>query len=44
MTIVDTDQPPRASGEGDADGTGHLEELRVDPIGLMERTLSLIHI
>ncbi len=38
MTIVDTEQPPRASGEGDSDGTGHLEELRVDPIGLMERT------
>ena len=30
--------PPRASGEGDPSGTGHLEELRVDPIGLMERT------
>ena len=29
---------PRVSGEGAADGTGHLEELRVDPIGLMERT------
>ena len=29
---------PRASGEGDPSGTGHLEELRVDPIGLMERT------
>jgi sterol 14-demethylase len=40
MTAIDTelDQPPRTSGEGDADGTGHLEELRVDPIGLMERT------
>jgi sterol 14alpha-demethylase len=31
-------QPPRVSGEGDPAGTGHLEELRVDPIGLMERT------
>jgi sterol 14alpha-demethylase len=30
--------PPRVSGEGEASGTGHLEELRVDPIGLMERT------
>ena len=29
---------PRVSGEGGAAGTGHLEELRVDPIGLMERT------
>ena len=40
MTAVDTElaQPPRASGEGDPAGTGHLEELRVDPIGLMERT------
>ena len=39
MTIVDTDrEPPRVSGEGDPAGTGHLEELRVDPIGLMERT------
>ncbi|MEQ1788055.1 MAG: cytochrome P450 [Acidimicrobiales bacterium] len=31
-------EPPRTSGEGDPSGTGHLEELRVDPIGLMERT------
>ena len=40
MTAVDTElaQPPRVSGEGDPAGTGHLEELRVDPIGLMERT------
>ena len=40
MTVTDTqvDQPPRTSGEGDPDGTGHLEELRVDPIGLMART------
>jgi sterol 14-demethylase len=40
MTATDTElrQPPRTSGEGDPDGTGHLEELRVDPIGLMERT------
>lgn len=30
--------PPRVSGEGDPSGSGHLEELRVDPIGLMERT------
>ncbi len=39
MTAIDTDraEPPRASGEGDPAGTGHLEELRVDPIGLMER-------
>lgn len=28
-------EPPRVSG--DDGGTGHLEELRVDPIGLMER-------
>jgi len=34
----DLRQPPRVSGEGDPSGTGHLEELRVDPIGLMERT------
>ena len=27
--------PPKVSG--DDGGTGHLEELRVDPIGLMER-------
>jgi sterol 14-demethylase len=40
MTVLDTEleRPPRVSGEGAADGTGHLEELRVDPIGLMERT------
>jgi len=40
MTAVDTElrEPPRVSGEGDPAGTGHLEELRVDPIGLMERT------
>jgi len=40
MTAVRSDlrPPPRASGEGDPAGTGHLEELRVDPIGLMERT------
>jgi sterol 14-demethylase len=40
MTATDTDlrEPPRVSGEGDPTGTGHLEELRVDPIGLMERT------
>jgi len=40
MTVVDaTLRPlPRVSGEGEASGTGHLEELRVDPIGLMERT------
>ena len=31
---------PRVSGEGEATGTGHLEELRVDPIGLMKRTRS----
>jgi sterol 14-demethylase len=39
MTAVDTElrQPPRVSGEGDDGGTGHLEELRADPIGLMER-------
>ncbi len=34
----DLSQPPRVSEEGDPAGTGHLEELRVDPIGLMERT------
>jgi sterol 14-demethylase len=40
MTAFDTDtrRPPRVSGEGEPDGTGHLEELRTDPIGLMERT------
>ena len=37
MTTIDTGLP-RVSGEGDPAGTGHLEELRVDPIGLMERT------
>jgi sterol 14-demethylase len=39
MTTIEAGrkEPPRASGEGDAGGTGHLEELRVDPIGLMER-------
>jgi sterol 14-demethylase len=37
MTITDTElrEPPRVSG--DDGGTGHLEELRADPIGLMER-------
>ena len=37
MTVTDADlrEPPRVSG--DDGGTGHLEELRVDPIGLMER-------
>ena len=37
MTITDTalHEPPRVSG--DDGGTGHLEELRADPIGLMER-------
>ena len=40
MTALDADLrlPPRVSGEGEPGGTGHLEELRVDPIGLMERT------
>ena len=40
MTAVDTERAelPRASREGAPSGTGHLEELRVDPIGLMERT------
>jgi sterol 14-demethylase len=40
MTATDTGlrEPARVSGEGDPAGTGHLEELRVDPIGLMERT------
>jgi sterol 14-demethylase len=40
MTTTDTElrPPPRVSREGDPSGTGHLEELRVDPIGLMERT------
>jgi sterol 14-demethylase len=40
MTAVDAhrSQLPRVSGEGDPTGTGHLEELRADPIGLMERT------
>ena len=37
MTATDTQlrEPPRVSG--DDGGTGHLEELRVDPIALMER-------
>jgi sterol 14-demethylase len=37
MTTIDAElrQPPRVSG--DDGGTGHLEELRADPIGLMER-------
>jgi sterol 14-demethylase len=37
MTVTDTArrEPPRVSG--DDGGTGHLEELRADPIGLMER-------
>ncbi len=37
MTAIDTArrEPPRVSG--DDGGTGHLEELRADPIGLMER-------
>ena len=37
MTTVETElrEPPRVSG--DDGGTGHLEELRADPIGLMER-------
>jgi sterol 14-demethylase len=40
MTNLDDDlrEAPRVSGEGDPSGTGHLEELRVDPIRLMERT------
>lgn len=42
MTVTDTSTdvrlPPRVSGEGDPSGTGHLEELRVDPCGLMLRT------
>ena len=29
-------EPPKVSG--DDGGTGHLEELRTDPIGLLERT------
>jgi sterol 14-demethylase len=38
MTTTDTDlrEPPKVSG--DDGGTGHLEELRRDPIGLMRRT------
>jgi sterol 14-demethylase len=37
VTVTDTElrPPPRVSG--DDGGTGHLEELRADPIGLMER-------
>src|SRR3546814_11539917 len=34
-TTTDLREPPRVSG--DDGGTGHLEELRRDPIGLMER-------
>jgi hypothetical protein len=45
MTTVDSElrQTPRTSGEGPANGTGHLEELRSDPIGLMERVESLVN-
>ncbi|MBX3283845.1 MAG: cytochrome P450 [Actinobacteria bacterium] len=35
-TTTDLPLPPKVSG--DHGGTGHLEELRVDPIGLLERT------
>jgi sterol 14-demethylase len=35
VTDIDLRPPPRVSG--DDGGTGHLEELRADPIGLMER-------
>jgi len=40
MTTLDTSTrvPPRVSGEGAPEGTGHLEELRRDPIGLILRT------
>jgi sterol 14-demethylase len=40
MTTLGTalQRPPRVSGEGDPAGTGHLEELRTDPLGLMART------
>jgi len=42
VTVTDSDhdllEPPRVSG--DDGGTGHLEELRADPIGLMERVRS----
>jgi hypothetical protein len=43
MTTVDSEQRqlPRTSGECLANGTGHLEELRHDPIGLMEQVESL---
>src|SRR3546814_18527668 len=34
-TTTDLREPPRVSG--DDGGPGHLEELRRDPIGLMER-------
>ena len=34
-TTTEQHQPPRVSGGDEA--TGHLEELRVDPIGLLER-------
>ena len=33
--MTTTTEPPKVSG--DDGGTGHLEELRTDPIGLMER-------
>jgi sterol 14-demethylase len=35
-TATDLREPPKVSG--DDGGTGHLEELRRDPIGLMQRT------
>src|SRR3954469_3303193 len=35
-TTTDLREPPKVSG--DDGGTGHLEELRRDPIGLMRRT------
>jgi len=37
-TVTDLRRPPRVSGEGDPGSTGHLDELRADPIGLMLRT------
>jgi len=37
-SVVDRSQPPRVSG-GEPEN-GHLEELRVDPIGLLERVRS----
>jgi hypothetical protein len=45
MTTCDSElrRPPRTSCEGLANGNGHLEKLRHDPIGLVERVESLVN-